>query len=45
MFPDILGLEIEKNDSVYKESVLESKSKITGSVEDKETVALLKGQC
>lgn len=45
MLPDILGLESEKNYSVYKASVLESKSKITASVEDRETMALLKWQC
>lgn len=32
--PDILVLEIEKNDSVYKASILENNSKITVAVED-----------
>lgn len=34
MLPDILHLEIEKNDSAYKASLLESNSKITAAVED-----------
>lgn len=32
--PDILALEIEKNDSVYKASVLKNNSKITVAVKD-----------